>query len=65
MDIYEAATELNKRIEKIEKVLKHGTPLTPAQRQAKEAQVATLKRQIQSLQQYLPTAGVTKVIHKN
>ena len=32
MDIYEAATELNKRIEKIEKVLKDGTPLTPAQR---------------------------------
>ena len=65
MDIYQAATELNKKIEKLEKVLKDGTPLTPAQRQAEEAQVATLRAQIQSLQQYLPPVGVTKVIHKN
>ena len=65
MDIYQAAAELNKKIEKLEKVLKDGTPLTPAQRQAKEGEVARLRAQIQSLQQQLKPIGVTKVVHKN
>ena len=65
MDIYQAATELNKKIEKLEKVLKDGTPLTPAQRQAKEGKVARLRGQIQSLQQLLKPVGVTKVVHQN
>ena len=65
MDIEKAAADLNKKIEKLERVLKDGTPLTPAQQQAKVGEVARLRAQIQSLQQHLKPIGVTKVVHKN
>ena len=64
MDLYELSTKLNKKIEKIEKVLSDGMALTPAQRQAKQAEVQSLHAQIQSLQSQLKPTGVTKVIHK-
>ena len=42
-----------------------GTPLTPAQHQAKEAERANLWQQVSGLYQQLPPPMVTKVVHKN
>ena len=65
MDLDQIASKLNKKIEKILRILSDGTPLTPAQHQAKEAERANLQQQVSGLYQQLPPPMVTKVIHKN
>ena len=65
MDLDKIASKLNKKIEKLTTVLTDGTPLTPAQHQAKEGERANLRQQLVALNQQLPPPVVTKIIHKN
>ena len=64
MDLYQVASELSKKIEKLHIELTDGRALKLAVRQAKQAEKANLEGQLQSLGQLLPGPGVTKVIHK-
>ena len=64
MGIKEQTAETRKNIEKIKRVLTDGTPLTLAQRTAKQNQIATLRAQLLALQAQLPTPGVKKIVHQ-
>ena len=46
MDLLKEASKLNKKIEKSTQILTNSTPLTPVQRQAKEAERSSLQVQL-------------------
>ena len=48
MDLYEISTQLNEKIEKLQRVLTDGMPLIPAKRQAKPRELQYFCWQISS-----------------
>ena len=65
MDLYEQASKLSKKIQKLTIVLNNGTALSQAQHTTKENKWAALIAQLQGLQNQLQPVIITKVEFKD